>query len=151
MAAAGLGDDLLLANETVDPERLRAMADAGARVTVAVDSDETVDAAAANGIREVLVDVDVGLPRCGCAPDDAGRIADLARARGMTVRGVMGYEGHVVGNAGPGVARRADRAVHGVAARRARATSAVTSCRVAGPAPSTSTRGAPRSRPAPTR
>jgi D-serine deaminase-like pyridoxal phosphate-dependent protein len=98
MAAAGLGDDLLLANETVDPGRLRAMADCGARVTVAVDSPETVDAASANGIREVLVDVDVGLPRCGCPPGEAGRIADLARARGMTVRGVMGYEGHVVGN-----------------------------------------------------
>jgi D-serine deaminase-like pyridoxal phosphate-dependent protein len=98
MAAAGLGDDLLLANETVDADRLRAMADTGARVTVAVDSAETVEVAAANGIREVLVDVDVGLPRCGCAPEDAGRIADLARALGMTVRGVMGYEGHVVGN-----------------------------------------------------
>jgi D-serine deaminase-like pyridoxal phosphate-dependent protein len=98
MAAAGLGDDLLLANETVDGQRLRAMADTGARVTVAVDSEATVDAAAANGIREVLVDVDVGLPRCGCAPEAAGPLADLARSRGMTVRGVMGYEGHVVGN-----------------------------------------------------
>ncbi|MGZ4756000.1 MAG: alanine racemase [Acidimicrobiia bacterium] len=98
MAAAGLGEDLLLANETVDASRLRAMAECGGRVTVAVDSAETVDAAAANGIREVLVDVDVGLPRCGCLPEDAPRIADLARARGMTVRGVMGYEGHVVGN-----------------------------------------------------
>lgn len=98
MAVAGLGEDLLLANETVDANRLRAMAECGARVTVAVDSLETVEAAAASGIREVLVDVDVGLPRCGCAPDDAGRIADLARARGMGVRGVMGYEGHVVGN-----------------------------------------------------
>jgi D-serine deaminase-like pyridoxal phosphate-dependent protein len=99
MAAAGLGDDLLLANETVDNARLRAMAESGARVTVAVDSDETVAAAAGAGIREVLVDVDVGLPRCGCAPADAARIADLARAQGMSVRGVMGYEGHVVGNA----------------------------------------------------
>jgi D-serine deaminase-like pyridoxal phosphate-dependent protein len=98
MAAAGLGDDLLLANETVDGNRLRAMAECGARVTVAVDSPETVAAAAEHGIREVLVDVDVGLPRCGCPPDDAGRIADLARTSGMTVRGVMGYEGHVVGN-----------------------------------------------------
>jgi D-serine deaminase-like pyridoxal phosphate-dependent protein len=98
MAAAGLGDDLLLANETVDGRRLRAMAECGARVTVAVDSPETVAAAAQHGIREVLVDVDVGLPRCGCTPDDAPRIADLARASGMTVRGVMGYEGHVVGN-----------------------------------------------------
>jgi D-serine deaminase-like pyridoxal phosphate-dependent protein len=97
MARAGLGSDVLLANETVDAVRLRAMADCGARVTVAVDSAETVDAAAANGITEVLVDVSVGMPRCGCAPDDAGRIADAARARQLRVRGVMGYEGHVVG------------------------------------------------------
>jgi D-serine deaminase-like pyridoxal phosphate-dependent protein len=95
LAAAGLGEDLLLANETVDPVRLAAMAGCGARVTVAVDSDATVDAAAAAGIREVVVDVDVGLPRCGCDPADAPRLADRARAAGLTVRGVMGYEGHV--------------------------------------------------------
>ena len=95
MALAGLGDDLLLANETVDVGRLRAMADCEARVTVAVDSDETVEAAAANGIREVLIDVNVGLPRCGCLPEEAGALADLARARGLDVRGVAGYEGHV--------------------------------------------------------
>jgi D-serine deaminase-like pyridoxal phosphate-dependent protein len=41
--------------------------------------------------------VNVGLPRCGCDPDDAGRLADRARAAGIAVRGVMGYEGHVVG------------------------------------------------------
>ena len=105
MARAGLGDDLLLANETVDPDRLRALAALDARITVAVDSAATVDAAASAGIREVLVDVNVGMPRCGCAPDDAGRIADLARARGLQVRGVMGYEGHAVGIA-DGTARR---------------------------------------------
>src|SRR5215475_3855342 len=54
MAKAGLGDDLLLANETVDADRIRAMADCSARVTVAVDSEATVDAAADNGITEVL-------------------------------------------------------------------------------------------------
>lgn len=95
MARAGLGDDLLLANETLDPRRLRAMAELDVPVTVAVDSDETVDAAAGAGIRRVLVDVEVGLPRCGCEADDAGRLADRARAAGMEVRGVMGYEGHV--------------------------------------------------------
>jgi D-serine deaminase-like pyridoxal phosphate-dependent protein len=62
---------------------------------VAVDSEATVAAAAANGIREVLVDVNVGLPRCGCPPDAAGALADRARALGLEVRGVMGYEGHV--------------------------------------------------------
>jgi D-serine deaminase-like pyridoxal phosphate-dependent protein len=96
MAAAGLGHDLLLANETLDPARLRAMAAAPARVTVAVDSVETIDAAAAGGIAEVLIDVNVGLPRCGCAVADAGRLADHARARGLAVRGVMGYEGHLM-------------------------------------------------------
>ncbi len=96
MALSGLGEDLLLANETIDPTRLRAMAALDALVTVAVDSPETVDAAADAGIGHVLVDVNIGLPRCGCAPDDVGRIADLARRRGMEVRGVMGYEGHLM-------------------------------------------------------
>lgn len=93
LAAAGLGDDLLLANEVADARRLGALA---ARITVAVDSEATIDAAARGGVREVLIDVDVGLPRCGCAPDDAGRLASLARARGLHVRGVMGYEGHAM-------------------------------------------------------
>ena len=57
LAEAGLGDDLLLANEIVDAGRLRAMAECDGRVTVAVDSDATVDAAAAAGIREVVVDI----------------------------------------------------------------------------------------------
>src|SRR5207244_1603508 len=39
----------------------------------------------------------VGMPRCGCAVEDAARLARLARTAGLEVRGVMGYEGHVVG------------------------------------------------------
>lgn len=99
MAAAGLGEDLLLANEVVGPaaERLGALARSGrARVTAAVDSDATVDAAADAGVIEVVVDVNCGLPRCGCDPADAGRIADRCRDRGLDVRGVMGYEGHLM-------------------------------------------------------
>jgi D-serine deaminase-like pyridoxal phosphate-dependent protein len=103
MARAGLGRDLLLANEVLDPDRLGAMAaaasaapDGDVRMTVAVDSVATVDAAAAAGIRDVLVDVNIGLPRCGCPPDEAGGLADLARTKGLTVRGVMGYEGHLM-------------------------------------------------------
>jgi D-serine deaminase-like pyridoxal phosphate-dependent protein len=96
MAAAGLGADLLLANEVLDARRLAAVVSDGSRVTVAVDSEATVDAAARDGVTEVLVDVDIGLPRCGCAPGDAGRLADRARRRGLAVRGVMGYEGHLM-------------------------------------------------------
>jgi D-serine deaminase-like pyridoxal phosphate-dependent protein len=96
MVAAGLGGDLLLANEVLDTRRLGRLVEQGARITVAVDSDVTVAAAADGGVGEVVIDVNVGLPRCGCAPGDAGRLADLARSRGLEVRGVMGYEGHAM-------------------------------------------------------
>jgi D-serine deaminase-like pyridoxal phosphate-dependent protein len=97
MVRAGLGHDLLLANEVADASRLAALARAGARITVAVDSDATIDAVARAGVPEVLIDVNVGLPRCGCRPEEAGRLADRARTSGLSVRGVMGYEGHIVG------------------------------------------------------
>ncbi len=87
MAAAGLGDDLMLANEVLDASRLGTLVADGARVTLAVDSAETVDAAVRGGVREVIIDVNVGLPRCGCPPDKAGQLADLARERGLAVRG----------------------------------------------------------------
>ena len=105
MAAAGLHDDLLLANEVLDARRLGALAETGARITVAVDSEATIAAAAAGGVTEVLIDVNVGLPRCGCDPAEAGRLADLARRSGLGVRGVMGYEGHLMA-----VGDRAERA-----------------------------------------
>lgn len=98
LAGASLGHDLLLANESVDPVRLAELARLNARVTVAVDSLATIEAAAAAGISEVLIDVNVGLPRCGCDPALAGSLAEKARHRGLGVRGVMGYEGHVVGD-----------------------------------------------------
>jgi D-serine deaminase-like pyridoxal phosphate-dependent protein len=98
MANAGLGRDLLLANETLDPARLAAMAaqQDSALITVAIDSEETLVAAHTAGIKNVLIDVNVGLPRCGIPTQDAGRLADSARACGIKVRGVMGYEGHLM-------------------------------------------------------
>jgi D-serine deaminase-like pyridoxal phosphate-dependent protein len=97
MVRAGLSDDLLLANEVVDATRLGTLARDGAHITVAVDSDATIVGAARAGVPEVMIDVNVGLPRCGCAPGEAGRLADRARSAGLIVRGVMGYEGHIVG------------------------------------------------------
>jgi D-serine deaminase-like pyridoxal phosphate-dependent protein len=97
MAGAGLGQDLLLANEVLDTTRLGRLVEGGANVTVAVDSEVTIEAVGRGGVRQVLIDVNVGLPRCGCDPADAARLAELARKRGLEVLGVMGYEGHVVG------------------------------------------------------
>ena len=98
MAAAGIGSDFLLANEVLDADRLAAIAkiSESVRVTIAVDSHETIDAAVRAGLRDVLIDVNVGLPRCGVAPELAGQLADTARKAGMTVHGVMGYEGHLM-------------------------------------------------------
>lgn len=96
MLDSGLGEDLLLANETLDVAHLKRITALPGRVTIAVDSEATIEAAAAGGVREVLIDVNVGLPRCGCDPADAGRLAELARSKGLVVRGVMGYEGHLM-------------------------------------------------------
>ena len=100
MIDAGVGTEMLLANETLDLRRLQAMRDAqrrsGVTVIVAVDSPETIDAASAAGVTDVLIDVNVGLPRCGCHPTRAGELARLARSRDLFVRGVMGYEGHLM-------------------------------------------------------
>ncbi len=101
MVAAGMDSDLLLANEVLDHSRLGLLVERGANITAAVDSPETIDSAAAAGLQSVLIDVNVGLARCGCHPDDAGPLADSARARGLEVRGVMGYEGHLMMVADP--------------------------------------------------
>ncbi len=67
MAAAGVGEDLLLANEVVDHDRLSALAKVSEnqRVTIAVDSEYTIQAASRAGLRDVLIDINVGLKRCG--------------------------------------------------------------------------------------
>ncbi|MEX0873519.1 MAG: alanine racemase [Actinomycetota bacterium] len=89
-------DDLLIANEVCDPtkvDRLRAL-DERVTLTLAVDSLRSVEILAGTGLR-VLVDVNIGLPRCGCPPSEARGIAQAAERSGLRVVGVMGYEGHV--------------------------------------------------------
>ena len=95
LVAAGLTDDLLLANESFDLTRLGALS-GQANITVAVDSDPILDAAISAGIRSVLIDIDVGPPRCGTDRESAARLAARARSAGIEVRGVMGYEGHLM-------------------------------------------------------
>ena len=104
-------DDILIANEIVSPDKCRRVAALAARasVIVAVDSDAGLAAlSAAAGSVEigVLVDLDVGMGRCGVPP---GRFAlalaqRVAATGGVTLRGVMGYEGHL-----QPIANRAER------------------------------------------
>lgn len=101
--AAEFCSDILIANEVVSPDkcdRIAALA-RGATITVAVDSRCGVEAVASAARRAavkvcVLVDVNVGQNRCGVAPGEAA--LELARhvhaTQGVTLVGVMGYEGH---------------------------------------------------------
>ena len=108
MVKAGLGNDLLLANETLDAKRIGGLlTQENCRITVAVDSSETIEAAASAGVKEVLIDVNVGLHRCGCRPEEAGVLSEKAKALGLQVRGVMGYEVHLMHD--PDVERRTEK------------------------------------------
>jgi len=102
MAAAGM-DDLLIANEVVGEEKIRCLAAIArnTRVTVAVDHVRNAEAlsAAAGTVGAkigVLIDVDVGLGRCGVRTEQEARtLAERVRSLpGLDLRGVMGYEGH---------------------------------------------------------
>jgi D-serine deaminase-like pyridoxal phosphate-dependent protein len=101
MADAGI-DDLLVANEVVSAEKLARLAALAtrARVAVAVDAAEPALALAAAATRagavvDVLVDLDVGLGRCGVASVEAALdlAARCAGAAGLRFAGLMGYEG----------------------------------------------------------
>jgi D-serine deaminase-like pyridoxal phosphate-dependent protein len=102
MAAAGVGS-VLVANEVIAADKIAVAAALAGHIdlTVAVDDPrnlaELSAAFAAGGTTcGVLVDLDVGMARCGArSPEQA---LDLARqvdsAPGLDLRGVQAYEGH---------------------------------------------------------
>jgi D-serine deaminase-like pyridoxal phosphate-dependent protein len=112
-AAQALGDllaevsgDILIANEPAGPGKCTRVASLARRapVTVAVDSIAGLEALSRAAVVAkvtigVLVDLDVGMARCGVMPGSAavevGR--RVVAAEGLRLRGVMGYEGHLVG------------------------------------------------------
>lgn len=104
LAEAGIRD-ILIANEIVGPlkiERLVALC-ARANPMVAVDSAGNVrmlsaQAAAAGVTVRVLVEVDIGMGRCGVAPGQpAADLAALVKSLpGLKFEGLQGYEGHCV-------------------------------------------------------
>lgn len=95
---------ILLANEIVEPAKIRRFADLAGRTEaiVCVDEERNVaDLARAARTAQarigVLVDVDVGLHRCGVPPGErALRLAQTVAASGLWFRGLMGYEGQVL-------------------------------------------------------
>jgi D-serine deaminase-like pyridoxal phosphate-dependent protein len=110
-------DEILIANEVVAPGKAALVAQlAGeAQVTVAVD-DPDVAAVLSAAVRSegteigVLLEVDVGMHRGGVRSIAEGRALAqrLSDLPGIRLRGVMGYEGHVVTE--PDRQRRSDGA-----------------------------------------
>jgi D-serine deaminase-like pyridoxal phosphate-dependent protein len=100
---------VLIANEIADPIKIGHFIDLArqAEVMVCVDNEKIVDAiamAARNqGIQPgVLVDIDIGLHRCGVQPGEfVLRLARSVLKRGLRFRGLMGYEGRVRMAPGP--------------------------------------------------
>jgi D-serine deaminase-like pyridoxal phosphate-dependent protein len=106
VAEHGFCDNVLIANEILGPGKAARTAKVAKQLDllVAVDSDATLDDLASAARDEgvtigVLVDVNVGLPRCGIAHGEPA-LALAKRAHetdGVRLHGLMGYEGHVVG------------------------------------------------------
>lgn len=102
---AGDVGDILIANQVVGPDKAKRLAalNGEALVRCAVDSETNVGelgaAATAAGVTiSVLIEVEVGMNRCG-APPGAPSL-DLARCvkntDGLRFDGLQGYEGHVI-------------------------------------------------------
>lgn len=94
---------VLIANEIVDEVKLNRLAELGRgrSVVLAVDNEDIVkDMARIQRNRktqfEVVVDINIGLDRCGVAPGEpAVQLAQAAAGAGLNVRGIMGYDGHL--------------------------------------------------------
>lgn len=104
LVEAGI-DDILIANEIVDPVKINRLAELArqSRLIVAVDQYDNLRqiseaALRAGSLVNIVIEVDVGLRRCGVQPGNPA----LALARqavqlgGIHFAGVLGYEGHAV-------------------------------------------------------
>jgi len=104
--AAGIRN-VLIANQIVHPAkiaRLANLARSDASIGVCVDDARNVEmlsaaAARAGSTLDVLVEVDVGMGRCGVATaEEALELARLvAAAPGLRFAGIQAYEGHLAG------------------------------------------------------
>jgi D-serine deaminase-like pyridoxal phosphate-dependent protein len=110
---------ILIASEIAGESKVRQFADLSrhADLIVGVDSESVISEMARIGRDQkhslsILVDINVGLNRCGVLPGEpALRLAKLAVEKGVRFRGLMGYEGHLQALQ---PSRERDRLVRGV-------------------------------------
>ena len=104
MASAGI-DDILIAHLVVGPSKVARLAalQRQADVKATVDDPQHIgpmsEAAVRAGVEVgILVDVDLGMRRCGVrSPEDAVNLARrISETPGLRFDGLMGYEGHTL-------------------------------------------------------
>ncbi len=104
MAEHGL-DNLLIANQVLGDHKIERLVKLAAKIklSVAVDHPEQISALSRAADRAgttvgVLVEVDIGMGRCGVRPGEAGlELARLiAESPGLDFQGIQAYEGHLV-------------------------------------------------------
>ncbi len=104
MAEAGI-EGILISNQIVGPQKIKRLVELARRadLMVAVDDPRNVAdlsvATVASGVTlKVLVEVNVGMMRCGVLPGEPTlALAEaVRRSPGLEFRGLMGYEGHAV-------------------------------------------------------
>jgi D-serine deaminase-like pyridoxal phosphate-dependent protein len=102
MVRAG-ADDVLIANQLVNPQKRRAAALLAREANVIVNVDDVEDAKALSAAAEdagtrlgVLVEVDTGMHRAGVdTPEEALAVARVVQGLpGLRLDGLSGYEGH---------------------------------------------------------
>lgn len=93
---------ILIANEIVDEQSIKRLLDLSRRaeIVVAVDNPKVISDMArlsrdVGHPLHVVIDIEVGLARCGAPVEESLNLARRALESGLRVRGLMGYEGHL--------------------------------------------------------
>lgn len=106
-------DDVLIANQVVGRGKLARLAQLARRASICVAIDHpdhltaiSAAASAVDAVVNVLVEVDIGMGRCGVSPGESALplARQASKTPGVAFRGLQAYEGHLVG-----VADRAQR------------------------------------------
>lgn len=97
-------EDILIANQIVDPAKIRRLADlaGNCRLTVCVDSIENINALSAAAVNSgntiyCLVEYDIGMERCGVVTKEEvlALVKHITACENLVFEGIQAYAGHI--------------------------------------------------------
>src|SRR5262249_49420768 len=97
-------DDILIANQIVGPQKMQRLAGVAkrAKLRVCVDQMDNVEQlskamSAAGATLGVLIEIDIGMARCGVPPGEAAipMAQRISNTPGLRFDGLQGYDGHL--------------------------------------------------------